>query len=231
MKTIKLLLVLTWCFCTGLQAQAQAIKHHAYITYFNAKLHCPDSVSWDLTPAMICKLVTRVDKFARDPLNPNSPKPSQFIQLPAYKTNKSIELAQGHLFSYEDAMCNPIDNVECFYVDQMYEQYQGMNAGDWKTVEVYERTLPLTVGKLHIIAGFIPTPTTLANGTVVPPIAQVLPSGLPVVSYMYKAIYAGGKWTCWIMPNLPGTKGHPAIGKGSWQVSTTALDKATGLKL
>lgn len=195
-------------------ANQLVIKHHAYITYFNIHDNCPDSVSWNLSPANICKLVPRKDKFAKDPLNPHSPKPSDFIQLASYKTDKTQELAQGHLFSYESAMCNPIDNTECFYVDQMYSQYQGMNAGDWKTVEVYERSLAATQS-IHVIAGHIG-------------IASVLSTGLPIVTYMYKAIYAGGKWTAWIMPNLPGTKGHKA---NYWIVSVAQLDAKTGLKL
>lgn len=192
----------------------QTIKHHAYTVYFDVKNKCPDSVSWNLSQINICKLIPRKDKFAKDPLNPNSPKPSDFVQLAAYKTNKSVELAQGHLFSYESAMCNPIDNTECFYVDQMYSQYQSMNAGDWKTVEVYERLLAAKA-PIHVIAGYIG-------------IAQKLPTGIPIVSYMYKAIYSNGKWCAWIMPNLPTTKGHKY---DYWIVPIAKLDAKTGLKL
>jgi DNA/RNA endonuclease G (NUC1) len=219
-----LILSVIGCNCFG-----QTIKHHGYTTCFNAKLHCPDSVSWNLSPANICKLVPRKDKFAKDPLNSNSPKPSDFIQLAAYKTNKTVELAQGHLYSYESAMCNPIDNTECFFVDQMYEQYQGMNAGDWKTVEVYERSLAATQS-IHVIAGYIGITSTLSTS-------------LPIVTYMYKAIYHGGKWEIWIMPNLPGTKGHKYLywkniyttdAKGkvtATPITTAILDAKTGLKL
>ncbi len=204
----------------------QVIKHHAYSTYWNNKTRCADSVSWNLGPQNICPLVIRKDKFAKDPLNPNSPSPKDFIQLPGYAKNKSLELAQGHLYSYESAMCNPIDNTECFYVDQMYEQYQSMNAGDWKTVEVYERQLA-KLGHIHVIAGYIPTPTKQGN-TIIPPIQQVLSSGLPIVSFMYKAIYTQGKWLVWIMPNQPTTKGHKQI---YWQKTVAELNSRTGLKL
>lgn len=220
-KSILILLLLVSALC-----EAQTIKHHSYIVYFNPKIHAPDSVSWNLSPSNICKLVPRKNKFAKDPLNPNSPKPSDFIQLPGEKTNKTLELAQGHLYSYESAMCNPIDNTECFYVDQMYSQYQAMNAGDWKTIEVYERQLA-SKGTIHVIAGYINT-TTVLNGRTIPPIAQTLSTGLPIVSYMYKAIYDGSAWHCWIMPNLPTTKGHSYA---FWIVSTQTLDQKTGLRL
>jgi len=111
-------------------------------------------------------------------------------------------------------MCNPIDNTECFYVDQMYEQYQSFNAGDWKTVEVYERQLA-KLGQIHVIAGYIG-------------IASHVSSGLPIVSYIYKAIYSNGKWTAWIMPNLPTTKGHK---EAYWVVPVSELNAKTGLKL
>lgn len=198
-------------------AFGQTVKHHSYTVYYNAKIKAPDSVSWNLSPPMLgCSKVTRIDQFAADPLLKVSPKPSDFIQLATYnvKTNPTIELAKGHLFSYEDAMCNPIDNKECFYVDQMYSQYQNFNAGDWKTVEAYERVLA-TKQAIHVIAGYIG-------------IAQKLPTGIPIVSYMYKAIYHNGAYECFIMPNLPTTKGHKY---DYWHVSVTELDSKTGLKL
>lgn len=193
------------------------IKHKASTIYYQPNTKCPDSVSWDLNKTMLtCGKVTRVDKFATDPLNKTGPKPSDFVQLPAYnvKTNPTIELAKGHLFSYEDAMCDPTNNIECFYVDQMYSQYQQFNAGDWKTVEAYERVLAGTQS-IHIIAGYIG-------------IASTLKTGIPIVSYMYKAILHGGHYECWIMPNLPSTKGHKY---DFWHVSIQELNSKTGLHL
>ena len=210
---VKTILILA---AIGGNAYGQAVKHHAFTVYFNAKNKCPDSVSWNLTPQMLkCGKVKRVDKFAKDPLLAVSPAPKDFVQLPGYKTNKTIELAKGHLFSYEDAMCNPADNTECFYVDQMYSQYQQFNAGDWKTVEAYERILA-NKAPIHVIAGYIG------------PITQHLSTGLPIVPYMYKAIYSCGKWIAWIMPNLPSTKGHKFA---FWEVPASVLASKTGLKL
>lgn len=193
------------------------IKHKAYTIYYQPNTKCPDSVSWNLNKTMLtCGKVTRVDKFATDPLNKTGPKPTDFVQLPTYnvKTNPTIELAKGHLFSYEDAMCDPTNNIECFYVDQMYSQYQQFNAGDWKTVEAYERVLA-TTQSIHVIAGYIG-------------IALTLNTGIPIVSYMYKAILHDGHYECWIMPNLPSTKGHKA---DYWHVTVMELNSKTGLKL
>lgn len=193
----------------------QIVKHHSFTVYYNASIKAPDSVSWDLNASMVnCGVVPRVDKFAQDKEIPGSPKPSDFVQLPEYKTDKTVEGAKGHLKPYEESRCNPIDNTECFLVDQMYWQYQNFNAGDWKTVEAYEQGLALKEN-MHIIAGYIG-------------IAQRLPTGIPIVSYMYKAIYHNGAWECFIMPNMPTTKGHKY---DYWHVSVTELDSKTGLKL
>lgn len=190
----------------------QVIKHHSYTVYFNPAVKCADSVVWDLTPAMVnCSKTVRVNKFAADPLLPNSPKPSDFKQV--YK-DKAHELAKGHLFSYEDAIASPIDRKECFYMTNMYRQFQNFNAGDWKSVEQYERQLAAK-GTIHVIAGYIGVLETLLNGGIIP-------------QYMYKAIWDGSQWEVWIMPNDPSSEGHDI---DHWRSTVEELDKQTGLKL
>lgn len=214
-------LIIIFLAILGMAASAQGripetvIHHKSYTVYFQPNTKCPDSVSWNLTIGMFtCPKVTRVDRFAKDPANHDSPTPAMFVQLPGYAKDKTLELSKGHLFSYEDAMCDPINNKECFYVDQMYSQYQQFNAGDWRTVEAYERQLA-TTQSIHVIAGYIG-------------IAQTLLTGIPIVSYMYKAILHGGHYECWIMPNLPTTKGH---GASYWHVGVVELNSKTGLHL
>lgn len=98
----------------AIPASAQVIQHHNYKIYFNPKLKCPDSVSWNLTPAMVlCKPPKRIDKFAQDKSIPNSPTPADF-------TNSHYD--KGHLFSFDDAACDDIDRVECFYMTNMLAQ-------------------------------------------------------------------------------------------------------------
>jgi DNA/RNA endonuclease G (NUC1) len=192
---------------------AQTINHKAYTIYYDAKIKGPDSVAWNLTPAMVNGIhpKTRVNMFAQDPLLKNGPKPSDFIQV---SKDKTLEGAKGHLFSYEDSWCDSVNRRECFYVDQMYWQYQSFNAGDWKTVEIYERSLAKN-GTIHVIAGYIG-------------VAQKLSTGIIIPVYMYKAIYHDGQWECWIMPNLPATKGHRY---DYWHKTITDINQQTGLKL
>lgn len=207
MKKLLLLLTLSCSLAVG-----QTVRHHAFTIYYNAKNKAPDSVSWNLTPSMLnCGKVVRVDMFAQDPLIKNGPKPSDFVNT---TKDKTLEIAKGHLFSFEDAACNPIDKKECFYVSQMYAQYQLMNAGDWKTVEVYERSLA-SKSAIHVIAGYIGIASHLKAGEIVP-------------NFMYKAILSNGKYTAWIMPNQPTSKGHKY---NFWEVSLKTLDSETGLSL
>ena len=45
--------------------------------------------------------------------------------------------------------------TECFYFSNMAPQYHSLNAGDWKTVEVWERDMALKYDSVHIWCGNI----------------------------------------------------------------------------
>jgi DNA/RNA endonuclease G (NUC1) len=201
-----------FCLLAGLASlfigmtYGQTVKHHSYTTYYNASKHEPDSVSWNLTPAMCsCSPQVRKDAFAQDKLIPNSAKPYDYA-------NSGYD--KGHLFSYDDAMCNATDKVECFLMSNMLPQIHAFNAGDWKVLEMQERILAKST-KLHIIAGGIGTLGTLKNGENIP-------------AYMFKAIFMNGAYTGWIMPNLATSHGHKY---DYWIVPISELDAKTGLKL
>ncbi len=217
-KWVVFVLIFGWLglvFIGCQHAVAQTIHHQSYTVYFNPKLRCPDSCSWDLSSVNVsCGKVVRIDEFSADPALANSPKPADFVQLPGYVKGSPLEGAKGHLRPFEESRCNPIDYRQCFFVDQMYWQYQLFNAGDWKEVESYEQELAKTE-TMHVIAGYIG-------------ITQTLRTGIPIVSYMYKAIHHANGWECWIMPNLPTSKGHKY---DYWHVTTCELDSKTGLRL
>lgn len=201
MKRLILIILLLPLFAVG-----QTIKHHSYTTHYNAKLREADSVVWDLTPQMVsCSAQFRKDAFKADPLIPGS-------AIPADYANSHFD--KGHLFSYDDAMCNPIDKVECFLMTNMLPQIHPFNAGDWKVLEMQERVWAKTQ-TLHILAGGIGSLGKLRAGENVP-------------AYMWKAIYMNGKWTCWVMPNLKTSVHH---GYTFWEVPVSVLDSKTGLKL
>lgn len=204
---MKYKLFLLWLIIAGNFTIAQTVKHQHYTTYYNAVLKEPDSVAWDLTPTMVnCSAgVKRKDRFKADPDIPNSATKQDYVKS-GYD--------RGHLFNYEDASCDSIDRIECFYMSNMLPQLHAFNAGDWETVERQERVWASTI-TIHIIAGGIGT-------------KGKLPAGENIPAYMWKAIYRDGAWTCWIMPNEITSKGHPF---GYWEVPPAELDQKTGLKL
>ena len=191
--------------CSGV-SMAETVKHHHYTTYYNAKLREADSVSWDLTPDMVaCENQVRKNVFKEDPLIPKSALPKDYV---------GTHYDLGHLFSYDDAQCDNIDKVECFYVSNMLPQVHPFNAGDWKVLEMQERKWAKNT-TLHIIAGGI--------GSI-----GKFPAGENIPAFMYKAILIDGKYKAWIMPNQPTSHGHAY---DYWLVPVSELDQKTGLKL
>lgn len=198
--------LLMTCLVIGGNSFAQVVKHHSYTTYYNASKHEPDSVVWDLTPTMCsCSPQVRKDAFAQDKSIPGSATPSDYA-------NSGFD--KGHLFSYDDAMCNATDKVECFLMSNMLPQIHPFNAGDWKALEMQERIWAKTI-TLHIIAGGIGSLGTLKSGENIP-------------AYMFKAILMNGVYTAYIMPNLASSHGHKY---DYWKVDLKTLDTKTGLHL
>lgn len=187
-----------------------AVKHHHYTSYYNVASHEADSVSWDLTPAMVTCTgkPPRKDRFAEDP---------QITDTYKLKENYvGTEYDKGHLFSYEDASCDSTDRVECFYMSNMLPQPHYLNGGKWKTLEGQCRTWAQTQ-PLHIIAGGIGRVKTIGNGQVVVP------------QYCYKAVLIKGTYQCWIFPN--DTKLDSKLPLDSCRITTAMLNQRTGLKL
>jgi endonuclease G len=204
MKKLLLTIFSIWGIWSTLYAQT--IKHHHYTTYYDVKIKEADSVSWDLTPDMVsCDPQVRKNVFKTDPLLPGSASPKDYV---------GTHYDLGHLFSYDDAQCDPIDKVECFFVSNMLPQVHPFNAGDWKVLEMKARIWARSQ-RLHIIAGGI--------GSI-----GKFPAGENIPAFMYKAIYINGHYMAWIMPNQPTSHGHKF---DYWQVPISELDAKTGLKL
>jgi DNA/RNA endonuclease G (NUC1) len=186
---------------------AQKVQHHGYATYYNASLKEPDSVSWQLSPAMVgCGKVTRKDKFAQDPQLSNST---------VRKDYQSSGYDKGHMFPFADAQCDATDQIECFYMSNMLPQLHALNAGDWKTLEEQERTWAASQ-TIRVIAG--------GHGT-----KGKLKSGVNIPESCWKAIYVDGHWRGFVMPNESSSKGHRF---DAWEVKDIKkFDAVTGLSL
>jgi len=208
MKKILLSLLLTLTLVSWSSNPSQiVVHHHHYTTYYNSLLREPDSVTWSLTSGMVSLAkVSRKDEFAQDPSIPNSATPKDY-DVNGKITDKRLQIDKGHLFNYEDAMGDPIDRVECFYMSNMLPQYHPFNAGDWKELEMQERTWAKTQ-KLYIVAGGLGT-------------LGKLPAGENIPKFMWKAILMNGKWTVWVMLNSKTSHGH---GIAYWQTTLTKFD-------
>lgn len=186
MKILIIYLLALSAYLTVLPNPQTVVQHRGYKTYYDAALREPDSVSWDLAAADVqCAPQIRKDVFKADPAIKGSAAPSDYL-------NSGYD--KGHLFSYDDAQCNAIDKVECFYMSNMLPQIHPFNAGDWKVLEMQERVFAKTQ-HLHIVAGGYGSLGKLRAGENVP-------------AYMWKAILINGNYAVWIMPNLKTSAGH-----------------------
>ena len=125
------------------------IKHTNYTTVFSKSKHYPIVVEWWLTKKMLdCTPAKRHNDFAKDVLLPKETDLSKDY----YKSG----LDRGHMCPDLDNLCQG-DTVqsECFYYSNMSPQYHSLNAGDWKSLELYCNTLAVTNDSIHIWAGSI----------------------------------------------------------------------------
>lgn len=187
------------------------IHHQHYNTYYRVSRHEPDSVSWNLNPAMVnCKdKPERQGQFNMDPDIPDTYRLTDNYVGEGYD--------RGHLFSFEDARCDETDRKECFYMSNILPQPPALNRGKWKTLEGYCRKWAETEN-IHIIAGGIGSQDTIGDGKVVVP------------AKCYKAVLINGKYRCWIFDNSKSVQAKDII-LDSCEVSPEKLNSLTGLHL
>lgn len=170
-----------------LTASAQRVRHHGYITYYNATRREPDSVSWDLTPGMVSgQPVANHGSFKMDPRVYNCAAPGDY-ERPGY--------CIGLLFNQKDASGNVADSSECLYMSNALPQNIKCNGSDWQTIEDYVRTLAAKE-KVHVVAG--------GWGSM----AETTKGGLSIPERLWKAVYTDGRWLVWIVDNTDVAVGH-----------------------
>ena len=193
--------------CGATVALCQTVKHHDYITYYNAKIGEPDSVSWVLTPSMInCAThLARSNKFIADSSIPNT-------EFNIYYNGSSYD--QGHQFPAQDASCNSTDEIECFYFTNMAPQRPALNRVTWKNLEVYTRGLARTqtvyvtcgvMGSLGYLVGIERRIDKKTHEVVV----IKHPSSINIPAYCWKRLKYNGNVEYYIMPNVDSVKSHP----------------------
>lgn len=126
------------------------IIHTNYTTVFSKSKKYPILVEWWATKAKIgCpQPLKRNDNFKPDPKLPKETDLSNDY--------KNSGLDRGHMMPAADNLCQtPQIQDECFYFSNMSPQYHSLNAGDWKTVEVWTRDMALKYDSVHVWAGNI----------------------------------------------------------------------------
>jgi endonuclease G len=145
------LLVSIILFCTILKSQDTIrIKHTNYTTVFSKTKHYPVLVEWFLMKSKVsCETpLKRKDNFKPDPKLP--------IETDISKDYVGSGTDRGHMMPAAENLCQTQEiEDECFYFSNMSAQYHSLNAGDWKSVETWERDMVKQYDTLHIWCGNI----------------------------------------------------------------------------
>lgn len=176
----------------------QAIQHHSYKTYYDARLGEPDSVSWLLTPAMgSCKTkLPRLNKFVADPQIPNT-------KFNIFYEGSSFD--QGHQFDADDASCSTVDETECWYFSNMVPQKPKLNRITWRALENYTRKLAATTN-VKVTCGVIGS-FGLMVGVDSKKVKH--PSNISIPAKCWKRLVYNGKTEYYVMPNTDTVSRHP----------------------
>ena len=155
MKKITKILIISFLmvFFSFLSTKSQdtvRILHTNYTTVFSKSKKYPVLVEWWATKAKIgCPTpLKRKDNF----------KPDQKIPKETDLTNdyKNSGFDRGHMMPAADNLCQtPQVQDECFYFSNMSAQYHSLNAGDWKSVEVWTRDMAIKYDSIHVWSGNI----------------------------------------------------------------------------
>jgi endonuclease G len=126
------------------------LKHTNYTSVFSISKKYPVLVEWWLTKTMIScvKPLKRKDNFKPDPKLP--------VETDIAKDYIGSGTDRGHMMPAAENLCQTPDvQDECFYFSNMAPQFHSLNAGDWKSVETWERTMSTKNDSLHIWCGCV----------------------------------------------------------------------------
>lgn len=128
------------------------VIHTNYQSVFSKSKKYPVLVEWWVTKLKIdCKSpLKRKDNFRPDPLIKE--------ETDLENDYKKSGFDRGHMMPAADNLCQtPQVQDECFYFSNMSPQYHALNAGDWKTVEVWTRDMSSKYDSVHVWCGNIGT--------------------------------------------------------------------------
>ena len=214
MKKITKILIIPFLmvFFSFLSVKSQdtvRISHTNYTTVFSKSKKYPVLVEWWATKAKIgCPTpLKRKDNFKPDP---KLPKETDLIN-----DYKNSGFDRGHMMPAADNLCQtPQVQDECFYFSNMSAQYHSLNAGDWKSVEVWTRDMAIKYDSIHVWSGNIGEMKKI--GTV------------SVPTECWKVVYI--KKTKEYFAFMFDNKNIKQTGMKSHEVAVEAISKTTGFK-
>ena len=202
-------LMVSFSFLSVKSQDTVRISHTNYTTVFSKSKKYPVLVEWWATKAKIgCPTpLKRKDNFKPDP---KLPKETDLLN-----DYKNSGFDRGHMMPAADNLCQtPQVQDECFYFSNMSAQYHSLNAGDWKSVEVWTRDMAIKYDSIHVWSGNIGEMKKI--GTV------------SVPTECWKVVYI--KKTKEYFAFMFDNKNIKQTGMKSHEVAVEAISKTTGFK-
>ena len=137
------------------------LVHTNYTSTFSKSKRYPVMVEWWATKQKVsCATpLKRKDNFKPDPLLP------KYTDLA--NDYKGSGFDRGHMMPAADNLCQTQQvQDECFYFSNMAAQYHRLNAGDWKSLETFERVLASEKDSIHVWCGNIGEITKIGSVSV-----------------------------------------------------------------
>lgn len=149
-RVLQILLVVLFLNVSLKAQDTVRLIHKEYTTVFSKSLKYPVLVEWWVTKQKVSctNPIPRKDRFAPDP----------FLAAETNLENdyKGSGTDRGHMAPAADNQCSEdIAMRECFYFSNMTPQYHSLNAGDWKTLEMYTRDMALKQDSVKVWAGSV----------------------------------------------------------------------------
>ena len=203
--TIMLLFVAIFTFAQDLIT----IKHTNYTTTFSKSKKYPVLVEWWLTKAKVScpSPLPRVDAFR--------PDPQAMVETSIKEDYVNSGTDRGHNMPAAENQCQGMDVLlECFYMSNMTPQYHSLNAGDWKSLEVFERQLAMDQDSVHVWCGSIGEAKKIGK--------------VSVPTQCWKVVYIAKtkEYLAYIFDNTP----DKPSGLNSHKVSLSDVEKLSGFK-
>jgi endonuclease G len=137
------------------------LVHTNYTSTFSKSKRYPVMVEWWATKQKVsCATpLKRKDNFKPDSLLP------KYTDLA--NDYKGSGFDRGHMMPAADNLCQTQQvQDECFYFSNMAAQYHRLNAGDWKSLETFERVLASEKDSIHVWCGNIGEITKIGSVSV-----------------------------------------------------------------